>query len=498
MIVARRADLDNALFVQLGRLLVERRDARLVVSVKTQTHVHDAAAHVARLRQPVKDIEHRRGGELGAVVVFTNAGKDIDRRNGNDLVGERRASPACHAKHAAVAGLGGYDARHMGAMGAVEGHFVGAVQIAVASERLEGHLARLHVGPNDLAASAHIEGALQIGMADRSARIEHGHFHGLGAASRTCQQTPRLWGFHGTQIPLLASQLIASCQRRCRRRLGRGRRFVEAFGHVIGEGILHGVFGSGRFHSGVHRDLIDDVDHRRIASFERRRLRLSFGADGRGNIGLLGNRGVFLVDDDNLARNIAEFVDVRRPLFGGALRLVGIGLSKHGLCARRRFRGRPFNLGLYPSDIGANLFGSTCARCIRGLQIGHHIQNRLTSSLLISRRSPIAHGHRIGGDDPQDGRLAESTAHRRRPGNGKRKQDGKRRPEGLLPLAEIGVFHRSPLSAHAPEKAAGRLLSSPRILLYLRLIENRQRAGSSVLSFVNRLAASKLLPLCQR
>lgn len=90
--------------------------------------------------------------------------------------------PARHAEHAAVAGLGGYDARHMGAVGAVEGHFVGAVQIAIASERLEGHLARLHVGPNDLAASAHIEGALQIGMADRSARIEHSHSHGLDAA----------------------------------------------------------------------------------------------------------------------------------------------------------------------------------------------------------------------------------------------------------------------------------------------------------------------------
>lgn len=93
MIVTRRADLDNALFVQLGRLLVERRDARLVVGVKTQTHVHDAAAQVARPRQPVKDIKHRRGGELSAVVVFTNAGEDINRRNGNDLVGERRASP---------------------------------------------------------------------------------------------------------------------------------------------------------------------------------------------------------------------------------------------------------------------------------------------------------------------------------------------------------------------------------------------------------------------
>ena len=205
MIVARRADLDNALFVQLGRLLVERRDALLVVSVKAQAHVHDTAAHVARLRQSIKDIENRRGGELSAVVVFTNAGKDINRRNGDDLVGERRASSARHSKHAAIAGLGGYDARHMSAMGAVEGHFVGAVQIAIASKRLEGHLARLHVGPNDLAASAHIEGALQIGMADRSARIEHSHFHGLNAAPRTCEQTPRLRGFHGTQIPLLAS-----------------------------------------------------------------------------------------------------------------------------------------------------------------------------------------------------------------------------------------------------------------------------------------------------
>ena len=287
MIVARRADLDNALPVQLGRLLVERRDARLVVGVKTQAHVHDAAAHVARLRQPVKDIEHRRGGELGTVVSLANAGKDINRRNGDDLVGECRASPARHAEHAAVAGLGGYDARHMSAMGTVEGHFVGAVQIAVASERLEGHLARLHVGPNDLAASAHIEGALQIGMADRSARIEHSHFHGLDDAPRSRQQTPRLRGFHGAQIPLLASQLIAGCQRRGRRRLGRGRRLVKTFGHVVGEGILHGVFGSGRFHGGVHRDLVGDIDHCSIAAIEGRRFRLSLGADSRGNIGLL-------------------------------------------------------------------------------------------------------------------------------------------------------------------------------------------------------------------
>ena len=373
MIVARRADLDNALFVQLGRLLVERRDARLVVSVKTQTHVHDAAAHVARLRQPVKDIEHRRGGELGAVVIFTNAGKDIDRRNGNDLVGERRASPACHAKHAAVAGLGGYDARHMGAMGAVEGHFVGAVQIAVASERLEGHLARLHVGPNDLAASAHIEGALQIGMADRSARIEHSHIHGLDAAPRSRQQTPRLRGFHGAQIPLLASQLIAGCQRRCRRRLGRGRRLVKTFGHVIGESILHGVFGSGRFHGGVHRDLVGDVDHCSIAAIEGRRFRLSLGADSRGNIGPLQNRGVFLINDDDFARNVAKLIDVRRPLFGGALSLVGIGLRQHGLCTRRRFRGRLFNLGLHPSGIGGNLLGSTRIRRARSPQLGRRI-----------------------------------------------------------------------------------------------------------------------------
>ena len=287
MIVARRANLDNALFVQLGCLLVERRDALLVVGVKAQAHVHDAAAHVARLRQPVKDIKHRRRGELGTVVVFTNAGKDINRRNGDDLVGERRASSARHSEHATVAGLGGYDARHMGAMGAVEGHFVGAVQIAIASKRLEGHLARLHVGPNDLAASAHIEGALQIGMADRSACIEHSHSHGLGAAPRSRQQTPRLRGFHGAQIPLLASQLIAGCQRRCRRRLGRSRRLVKTFGHVIGKGVLHGVFGSGRVRGGAHRDLVGNIDHRGIAAIEGRRLRLSLGADSRGNIGLL-------------------------------------------------------------------------------------------------------------------------------------------------------------------------------------------------------------------
>ena len=373
MIVARRADLDNALFVQLGRLLVERRDARLVVGVKTQAHVHDAAAHIACLRQPVKDIEHRRGGEFGAVVVFTNAGEDINRRNGDDLIGERCASPTRHTEHAAITGLGAYDAHHMGAMSAVEGHFVSAVQIAVASERLEGHLARLHIDPNDLAASAHIEGALQIGMADRSARIEHGHFHGLDAAPRSRQQTPRLRGFHGAQIPLLASQLIASCQRRCRRRLGGSHRLVEAFGHVIGESILHGVFGRGRFHGGVHRDLIDDVDHRCITGFEGRRLGLSLGADSRGNIALLGNRGIFLVDDDNFARNVAKFVDVRRPLFGGALSLVGIGLSQHGLCARRRFRRRPFNLELYPSDIGGNLLGSTRIRRARSPQLGRRI-----------------------------------------------------------------------------------------------------------------------------
>ena len=420
MIVARRADLDNALFVQLGRLLVERRNARLIVGVKTQAHVHDAAAHIARFRQPVKDIEHRRGGELGAVVVFTNAGEDIDRRNGNDLVGERCASSARHTEHAAVAGLGGYDARHMGSMSAVEGHFVGAVQIAIASERLEGHLARLHVGPNDLAASAHIERALQIGMADRSACIEHSHFHGLGAAPRSRQQTPRLRGFHGTQIPLLASQLIAGCQRRCRRRLDRGRRLIEAFGHVVGEGVLHGILGDRRLHSSVHRDLVGDVDHRSIAAIEGRRFRLSLGADSRGNIGLLGNRGVLFVDDDNLTRNVAKFIDVRRPLFGGALSLVGIGLSQHGLSARRRFRGRPFSLGLSSFSTSGNLLGSARIRHARGLQLARRTQTRLASSLLIPRCSTIAHGNRIGGDNPQDGRLAERTAHRRRPGKSKR------------------------------------------------------------------------------